>query len=224
MKIRYLGHSAVLLNIGEHEIIIDPFLTGNPDSPVSPDEINADFIALTHGHGDHFGDTMQIAKKNNATVIAIAELAKHSASLGAKVHAMNIGGSHKFPFGKLKLTIAHHSSSTPDGKYLGDAAGIIISSNGQTIYHAGDTALTYDMKLIGLQFKIDVMFVPIGDNFTMGINDAVKAVEYVQPIIAVPIHYNTFPEIECDPQEFADKVAAIGLKAKIMEYGETIEI
>lgn len=224
MKIKYLAHAAILVNTGEHEIIIDPFLSGNPQSPVKPEEINAKFIALTHGHGDHFGDTVEIAKRNDALVIAVAELAKYSAEFGLKTHAMHIGGEHNFPFGKLKFTIAHHGSSNNEGRYLGTPAGIIIKSNGKTIYHAGDTALTYDMKLIHEQFDVDVMFVPIGGNYTMGISDAIKAVDFVRPKLAVPIHYNTFPQIDCNPYEFIDKLKILGKKAKVMEFGEEIEI
>lgn len=224
IKIQYLAHACILINTGEHEIIIDPFLSENEDAPLSADDINAKFIALTHGHADHFGDTEYIAKKNDATVIAVAELARYSAELGLNVHAMHIGGMYEFPFGKLKFTIAHHGSSAPDGTYLGNPAGIIIKTNGKTIYHAGDTALTYDMKLLSEQFDVDIMFVPIGDNFTMGINDAVKAVQFVDPKFAVPIHYNTFPQIKANPEEFIDKLKAVGKLGKVMEFGEIIEV
>lgn len=224
MKIQYLAHAALLIQSGEHEIIIDPFLSGNPDSPLKPKDIKAKFIALTHGHGDHFGDTIEIAQQNDALVIAVAELARYSANLGARTHAMHIGGTYKFPFGKLKFVTAHHGSSDHEGNYLGNPAGIIIKTVDKTIYHCGDTALTYDMKLIREQFDVDIMFVPIGDNFTMGISDALKAVEFVNPKLSIPIHYNTFTQISADPQEFIHKLTILGRRGKVMDFGEILDL
>jgi L-ascorbate metabolism protein UlaG (beta-lactamase superfamily) len=179
---------------------------------------------LTHGHDDHIGDAITIAKRCNATIISVFELGNYLSELGLNVHKMQIGGSHCFPFGKLKFTIAHHSSSNSEGRYMGEPAGVVISSSGKKIYHCGDTGLFMDMKLIGEIDKIDVMMLPIGDNFTMGIDDAVSAVNFVKPKLAIPMHYNTFPEIKVDPLEFADKVKTIRMKAKVMEFGEEITI
>ncbi len=222
--IKYLSHSAFLLDDGLHRILIDPFISGNPNAPVKVKDISVDYIVLTHAHGDHLGDAIEIAKKCKAMIIAVNELAKYIASFSVKSHNMHIGGSYEFPFGRLKFTIAHHGSSSPDGKYMGEPAGVIITLTGKNIYHAGDTGLFYDMKLIGEMNEIDVFLCPIGDNYTMGIDDAVKAVEFVNPKLAIPIHYNTFPIIQCDPQEFVDKVIATGRNAKVMEFGEALEI
>jgi L-ascorbate metabolism protein UlaG (beta-lactamase superfamily) len=137
---------------------------------------------------------------------------------------MHIGGSYKFPFGRVKFTIAHHGSSNSEGRYMGEPAGIVLSIDGKNIYHCGDTGLFYDMNLIGKLDKIDVMLVPIGGNFTMGIDDAVIAVDFVNPQLTIPIHYNTFPIIQADPNEFSDKVKSFGRNVKILNYGEVIEL
>ncbi len=224
LKLTYLSHSSFILDDGEHRIVIDPFITGNPTTPVSSEEINANFIVLTHAHGDHLGDGIAIAKRNNATIIAVNELANYVAEQGCLAHNMHIGGAWNFPFGRLKFTIAHHGSSTNDGKYMGEPAGVVIKIGGKTVYHCGDTGLFLDMKLIGELDKIDVMIAPIGDNFTMGIDDAVKAAEFVNPGLVVPMHYNTFPVIKADPKEYNNKVEAIGKSCRVLDYGETIEV
>ncbi len=224
LKLRYLSHSAVILDDGSNQVIIDPFITGNPTCTIKWQDVEAKFIVLTHAHGDHFGDTLQIAEKNNALVIAVNELANYVSRNGAKAHNMHIGGSFNFPFGKVKFTVAHHGSSNDENEYMGEPAGVIITIGGKKIYHSGDTGLFMDMKLIGESEDIDVFLVPIGDNFTMGIDDAVKAAEFVNPKLVIPIHYNTFPVIKANPDEFAEKAIAKGLNAKVMEYGETIEL
>jgi L-ascorbate metabolism protein UlaG (beta-lactamase superfamily) len=223
LKVTFFGHSVFLLDDGKTRIIIDPFISGNPLATVKPEEIKVDYVILTHAHGDHFGDAIGIAKNNSATVISINELANYCASKGVQAHPLGTGGSRDFPFGKVKLTIAHHPSSL-DGQYMGDAVGVIVTMDSKNIYHCGDTGLFYDMKLIGEMTPIDLMLVPIGDNFTMGIDDAVKAVEFCNPKIAVPMHYNTFGLIKADPNIFADKVSTIGKKALVVEPGKTIEI
>ncbi|KXK02488.1 MAG: metal-dependent hydrolase [Chlorobi bacterium OLB4] len=228
MNITYYGHSFLLIKIENngysYSVAIDPFITGNPLCPVTPDDLKCDYIILTHGHGDHFGDTQTIAKSNNATVIATAEISYKMESLGIKTHGMNIGGLFKFPFGSVKMTIAHHSSSMPDGSYAGDPAGVIIKSGDKTVYHAGDTALFMDMKLIGEMNEINHAFLPIGDNFTMGIDDAVKAAEFINAETITPIHYNTFDVIKVDAEEFKRKLESTGKQCKIMNPGDTIEI
>ena len=228
MKAIFHGHSFIELKLrGEDEeyiVLMDPFVTGNTYCDVAPENLNCDFIILTHAHGDHYGNTEEIAKNNNATVISNFEIANYIGEKGINVHPMHIGGSRTFPFGKVKFTIAHHSSSFPDGTYGGNPAGVLIFNDGNTIYHAGDTSLFYDMKLLGDMHKMDLAFLPIGDNFTMGIDDAVKAAEFTGAGKVVPIHYNTFDVIKVDPQEFKKKVESIGKKCDIINPGDEIKI
>jgi L-ascorbate metabolism protein UlaG (beta-lactamase superfamily) len=224
LKLTYHGHSVFEVNTGSHNLIIDPFLNGNKHAKVKPEDIKADYIILTHAHGDHIGDAFDIAIRNDATIIAVNELSNYAAEHGCKAHNMHIGGCFTFPFGKLKFTIAHHGSSSPDGRYMGEPAGVVLMINGKNIYHAGDTGLFLDMKLIGEMNKLDAALVPIGDNFTMGIDDAVKAIEFLNPKLAIPMHYNTFGIIEADPQEFKRKVESIGKQCTIIPFGESIEI
>jgi len=220
---RFLGQSCITIQDGEHQIIIDPFLTGNPLAGAKQEEIECSHILLTHGHGDHFGDTIEIAKRNDATIIATYELASFCGTKGLKFHPMHIGGAHDFDFGRVKLTIAHHGGGFGENAeiYTGPPIGFFITMGGKTIYNAGDTGLFYDMKLIGEMHPIDLAFLPIGDNFTMGIDDAVKAVEFLKPKKVVPVHYNTFPLIEQDPEEFAGKVKTA--EVVIMNPGDSID-
>ncbi len=225
MKLKYFSHSAFQLTTNDDKIIlIDPFLDDNPTSPVKSNDVNADYIILTHAHSDHIGDAFKIGKRCDSTFICVNELANYCAAKGFKAHNMHIGGGYNFDFGRVKFTIAHHGSQTPDNQYAGEPAGVIISINGKNIYHTGDTALFYDMKLIGEMNPIDYMLLPIGDNFTMGITDAVKAVELVNPKLAIPIHYNTFPLINADPNDFKRKVEAIGKKCRVLNFGEEITL
>ncbi len=225
MKLRYFSHSAFQLTTDAgKKILIDPFLSGNPTSPVKANDVEADYIILTHAHGDHIGDSFEIAKRCGSTFICVNELANYCISKGFKAHNMHIGGSHNFDFGRVKFTIAHHGSLTPDNHYAGEPAGVIIWADGKSVYHTGDTGLFYDMKLIGEMNPVDYMLLPIGDNFTMGITDAVKAVEMVSPKLAIPMHYNTFPVIETDPDQFKKMVEQKGLKAKVLKFGEEIEL
>lgn len=224
LQLTYLSHSSFILDDGSCRLIIDPFITGNPTCPVNADEVIPQYIVLTHAHGDHLGDALDLAIKHDATIIAVNELANYVAEKGAKAHNMHIGGAHRFPFGRLKFTIAHHGSSSPDGMYMGEPAGVVITMGEKTVYHTGDTGLFLDMQLIGQRDAIDCMLAPIGDNFTMGVADAVKAVEFVQPGLAIPMHYNTFPVIEADPLEFQREVMQQGLQARVMGFGETITL
>ncbi len=225
MKLKYFSHSAFQVTTEKGKIIlIDPFLDNNPTSPIKSKDVIADFIILTHAHGDHVGDAFSIAKRSNPLFICVNELANYCASKGFKAHNMHIGGAYNFEFGRLKFTIAHHGSMTPDGTYGGEPAGVLLTIDGKIIYHTGDTGLFYDMKLIGETNKIDYMLLPIGDNFTMGIDDAVKAVEFVAPKTAIPMHYNTFPVIKADPEEFRKKAESKGFKVKVMKFGEEISL
>lgn len=227
MKISYHGHSVVAIEVNQKKIIIDPFITGNGLTDLNADEVKVDVILLTHGHNDHVGDTVELAKRNNALVVAPFELATFMGWQGVEnVHAMHIGGSHTFDFGKVKLTQAFHGSSyTKQDEqkiiYTGMPAGILFSAEGKTIFHAGDTALFSDMKLIGEMNTIDVAFLPIGDNFTMGPEDAKIAAKWLQAKKVVPMHFNTFPVIEQDANAFASSLEnGIG---KVLAVGESIE-
>ena len=224
VQVRFLGHSCVALTDGYHRLIIDPFLQGNPAAVMQPDEVEVNYVLVTHGHGDHLGDAISIANRNGATIIANYELANLCAKHGAKIHPMHIGGSFKFDFGRVKLTIAHHGGGygSDASVYTGPAVGFLITLGERTIYHPGDTGLFYDMKLIGDTNAIDLAFLPIGDNFTMGIDDAVLAVGFLRPKIVVPIHYDTFPIITAPSEEFAQKVQ--GARVVLLKPGETLEI
>ncbi len=223
-KIIFHGHSFVEINHNDTIIYIDPFITGNPLCDINAGQAKCDYIILTHGHADHFGDTPGIASDKNVKVIATAELSYYLEAKGIVTHAMNLGGSYEFPFGKVKLTLAHHSSSTPDGAYAGDPAGILINFEDKTFFHAGDTALFYDMKLIGEMNKIDFACLPIGDNFTMGIDDAVKAAEFLNAKTVLPVHYNTFDVIKADADEFKRKIESVGRKCIVMNPGDSAEL
>jgi L-ascorbate metabolism protein UlaG (beta-lactamase superfamily) len=223
-QVQFLGHSCVTITEGEHRLIIDPFLTDNPQATVSADDINVNYVLITHGHGDHVGDGIAIAKRNDATVIASFELANMCAKEGCKIHPMHIGGKFNFDFGSVKLTIAHHGGGYGEdaSRYTGPPVGFLVTIGGKLIYHAGDTGLFYDMKLIGEMNNIDLAFLPIGDNFTMGIDDAVKATEFLHAKKVVPFHYDTWPPIEAKPEEFAAKVTASDVV--ILKPGESLEL
>ena len=226
MQLTFYGHSCFLLETGTHRLIIDPFLTGNPKAPLTAEQVKCDFILISHGHGDHIGDAVALAKRNNATVIANYEIATYCAKQGAKSHGMHLGGAHQFSFGRVKLTIAHHGSGlqTDSGfLYLGNPAGFLINAGGKTIYHSGDTGLFMDMQLIGQMNNLDLALLPIGDNFTMGVDDAVKAVEFLRPRVVIPLHYNTWELIAADPHDFSRKVQALGVAAQILSPGESYE-
>lgn len=226
--IKFLGHSAFLLSTAATQIIIDPFLSDNPLAAEKAENIKADYVFLTHGHDEHLGDGIMIATNNQALVVAPNELAKYCAKQGCKTHGMNIGGAFTFPFGRVKVTHALHSSGYDLGgealAYMGNPCGFLITLEGKTIYHAGDTGLFMDMQLIGAMNKIDVALLPIGDNFTMGIDDAVIAAEFLHPALIIPMHYGTFDDIAVDPHEFADKAAQKQLSTVILKPGESLTV
>jgi L-ascorbate metabolism protein UlaG (beta-lactamase superfamily) len=205
-KINYYGHSTVGLEIEGVQILIDPFFKGNPATKTEPDALKPDYILVSHGHGDHVGDAVEIVQQSGAKVIANAEIAGWLGNKGVEVHAQHIGGGHDYPFGYVKLTQAVHGSALPDGSYGGMPAGFLISTrNGERIYHAGDTGLFAGMSLIGEE-GIDLALLPIGDNYTMGPDDAVRAVKMIKPIYAIPIHYNTWDLIAQDPAAWKNQV------------------
>ena len=222
-KLTFLGHSAFLIESSKARLIVDPFLSGNPLARMKPSDVKVDYVLVTHGHGDHLGDSVEIARQNQATVISTFEIATYCQNQGVKAHPMHIGGARMFPFGRIKLTIAHHGSSAPDGSYMGEPSGLLITLDDKTLYHAGDTGLFYDMKLIGEMNTIDVALLPIGDNFTMGIDDAVKAAEFLHAKTYVPMHYQTFEVIDTDPREFIEKLAGHGFRGNILKVGESLE-
>ncbi len=225
IRITFHGHSCFLIEHQEASILIDPFLTGNPVAVIGPEEIDPTHIVVTHGHGDHLGDTVAIAERTNAEVITGFELANHLGANGvARVTDLGIGGGRDFSFGRVTLTIAHHGGALPDGSCGGAPAGAIVGIGGREIYHAGDTALTYDMRLIAELHDIAVAMVPIGDVYTMGPRAGAKAIAFVDADVAVPMHYNTFEALEVDTELFRKGVEALGKTVQMPRPGESFTI
>ncbi|MDO8209770.1 metal-dependent hydrolase [Conexibacter sp. CPCC 206217] len=221
MELRFLGQSAFSLSDGGTTVLTDPFLTGNPRAVVSADELDPQAILLTHGHGDHLGDTVPIAKRTGATVVAIVELANEIAAEGVDVRDPNLGGTVSFEWGSVKMVPAFHTAVSPSGT-THIAAGLLIDFKGTTIYHVGDTCLFSDLALVGRGREIDVALVPIGGHYTMDRHDAVEAVKLIGAKTVIPIHYNTFPPIETDAQAFkADVEAQTSSQVVVLEPGET---
>jgi L-ascorbate metabolism protein UlaG (beta-lactamase superfamily) len=219
----WYGHATLGLETGGYRLLIDPYFTDNPAASTTADAVEADFILVSHGHGDHVGDTVAIAKRTGALVIANFEIANWFGAQGVeKVHPQHIGGGYKHPFGYLKLTLALHGSALPDGSYGGNHAGFLLTTNdGKKIYMAQDTGLFGDMALIGEE-GLDVALLPIGDNFTMGPDDALRAVKMLKPKAVIPIHYNTWGLIAQDPAPWAEKVEAeTDTKAVVLKPGES---
>jgi len=202
----WYGHAALSLESGGYKILVDPNLSDNPAATISADKVDADFILVSHGHGDHVGDTVAIARRTGAMVISNAEIAGWAGKQGIKTHGQHIGGGYKHPFGYLKLTLALHGSELPDGSSGGNPVGFLLTTNaGNKIYMAGDTGLFGDMKLIGEE-GLDLAVIPIGDNYTMGPDDALRAVKLLQPKNVIPIHYNTWEVISQNPTAWASRV------------------
>ena len=204
----WYGHATIGLDCGGTALVVDPFFSGNPAATLKPQQVRADYLLISHGHGDHVGDALDIARRTGATVIANAEISGWFSGKGVKTHAQHIGGGFRYPFGYLKLTQALHGSALPDGSNGGNPAGFLLTTNaGEKIYLAGDTGLFGDMRLIGEE-GLDLAAVPIGDNYTMGPDDALRAVKLLQPKVVIPIHYNTFPLIQQDVQAWKKRVEA----------------
>jgi len=227
VKVTFLGHSGFIID-GSAKIVIDPFLTGNPVATMGAEDVYADLILVSHGHGDHLGDTIAIAKQSGGTVVSVFELATYCACKGAQSHGMHIGGSHSFKGLKIKLTPAWHGSGFGGEsplEYLGTPCGFLIKIDGKNIYHSGDTGLFGDMELIGRLQPIDLALLPIGDNFTMGPEDALEAVRMLKPKMVIPMHYNTWPLIEQDPLQFKAEVESkTNSKVSVIAPGESLEI
>lgn len=221
MEIKYLGHSAFSLHDGDVTVLVDPFLTGNPKAAVGADDLQADAILLTHGHGDHVGDTVAIAKRTGARVQAIVEIANELAEEGVDVIDTNIGGTARFPWGSSRLVPAFHTSTTPKGTVT-PAAGLVVEIGGKRIYIVGDSALFSDMALPGKRGKIDIAIVPIGGHYTMDRFDAVVAADFIGADVVIPCHYNTFPPIETDAQAFKADVEHAGFaQVVVLDPGQS---
>ena len=222
MELRYLGHAACSLSDAGATVLVDPFLTGNPRAAVSADALDATTILLTHGHGDHLGDTVAIAKRTGATVVAIVELANEIGAEGVDVRDPNLGGTVAFDWGSVKLVPAWHTAVSPSGT-AHTPAGLLIEFGGTTVYHLGDTCLFSDLQLVGRGREIDVALVPIGGHYTMDRHDAVEAVRLVGAKTVVPVHYDTFPPIATDVQAFkADVEAQTDAKVVVLTPGEVL--
>jgi L-ascorbate metabolism protein UlaG (beta-lactamase superfamily) len=225
IKITYYGHAALGFDIGSYHILVDPYFTDNPSTTISPETVPAEFILVTHGHGDHLGDTVSIARRSGALVISNGSICSWLRKQGIKVHNQQIGGGHHHPFGYLKPTFAVHGSSLPDGSDGGNACGFLLTAGeGRRIYVAGDTGLFGDMRLIGEE-GIDLAFLPIGDNYTMGPADALRAVKMLQPKHVIPYHYSTFDLIRQDPVTWAQQVEKeTETKVHILKPGDSYSL
>ena len=224
-RLKFLGHAAFHIEGNGLKALIDPFLSGNARSPFSPSDFpDVNYVFVTHGHGDHLGDTAEIALKAGATVVATVEICNYLSGSGIRSHPLQIGGAFGFPFGRVKMTPAWHGSGIhSDGGmiYGGVAGGFLIEADGKKIYHAGDTGLTMEMNLLADE-SVDVALLPIGGNYTMDIDDAVRAVKMIRPKTVVPMHYDTFPVIKVSPGEFAEKISGAA-SVRILGIGESME-
>jgi L-ascorbate metabolism protein UlaG (beta-lactamase superfamily) len=225
IKFTYIGHATYLLEIAGKQIVIDPFFTSNPSTEVAANSVAPDYILVSHGHFDHVEDLVSLAKRTGAQVVSNFEIVNWIQGQGVEnTHPQHLGGGFNHDFGHLKLTIAHHGSGLPDGSYGGNPAGLLITSEGKKLYFACDTALFQDMQLYGEE-GIDLFVVPIGDNFTMGPDDALRAVKFVKPRLAMPCHYNTWPAIEQDAVAWAKRVEAeTDSKVHVLSPGGSLDL
>ncbi len=222
-SIRWLGHACFALEQDKDLVLLDPFIKDNPSLPQKP-KLNPTLILVTHGHFDHFGDALDISKASGATIHTTPELAGYCESQGAKATGSHMGGMVKYPFGWVKLVPAFHSSSLPNGTTMGNPVGMVVRFHNITFYHSGDTCVFGDMKLIGELTPIDVAYLPVGDYYTMGIDEAVKAVELLQPKVAIPGHFGTWPLLNPDAQQFKQKAEAkTKTRVVILKPGETYQ-
>jgi L-ascorbate metabolism protein UlaG (beta-lactamase superfamily) len=220
MDVRFLGHACFTLTDGDTTVLIDPFLTGNPNAAVSADEVQATTLLLTHGHADHVGDTVAIAKRTGAPVVAITELAGELGEEGVEVNDCNLGGTATFDWGWAKLVPAWHTSTTPKGT-VNTPAGLLINFKDTIVYHLGDTALFSDLQLVGKRHPIDIALICIGGHYTMDRHDAVDAADFVGAKTIIPCHYNTFPAIETDAGAFqTDVEKALDATVVVLEPGQ----
>ena len=226
MQLTYFGHSCFLFTIGGVRVLFDPFISGNPlAKDVNIDAIEADFILLSHGHGDHLADFERIATRTGAKLLAIAEIAGHYGAKGFDGIGANLGGKVQLPFGTVHFVAAAHSSSFPDGSYAGVPVGFVIKTNeGQTFYYAGDTGLTYDLKLIKDWYQLDFALLPIGDHYTMGVTDALVAADWVGATELIGMHYDTFPPLVIDHAAAQAEAKAAGKNLRLLAIGETISL
>ncbi len=225
MKFHYYGHSAVGLSDGRAEIVFDPFFTGNPSASGLPDDLKPQAILLTHGHEDHVGDTETLAKRSDATVVAVFELAGHLEKKGIKTIGCGLGGRVKHDWGWSKMVPAFHSSSY-EGQYMGMPAGIVVDFGGVRVYNTGDTCVFGDMKLIAELYQPEVLILPVGGHYTMDVYEAKKAIELVGPKAVIPVHYNTWPPLAIDVEAFKAEVekAQTGVIVHALKPGETLEL
>jgi L-ascorbate metabolism protein UlaG (beta-lactamase superfamily) len=224
MNVRFLGHACFELSDGDSQILIDPFLTGNPKAAISAEDAAATTIVLTHGHSDHYGDVVDIAKRTGAPVVAIVELASEIGQEGVDVFDPNLGGTVRFDWGWVKLVPAWHTSTTPKGT-VNTPAGLLINVGDTIVYHLGDTCLFSDLQLVGRRTPIDVALMCIGGHYTMDRTDAVEAASLVGAKTVIPCHYNTFPPIETDAEAFkSDVESATESSVAILEPGETYSV
>lgn len=225
MKITFYGHASLGIQIGNTHLIVDPFITANEKAVgIDISKLKADYILVTHAHQDHILDVEAIAKNTGAKVVSNYEIVTHFGQKGIEGHPMNIGGSWNFDFGKVKFVNAIHSSSFPDGSYGGNPGGFVIETETKNIYISGDTALTYDMKLIGEHTQLDLAILPVGDNFTMGVDDALTAAQFLNVNNVLGAHYDTFGYIVIDHKEAVEKFLDKGVKLHLLEIGESITI
>jgi len=227
MKLTYFGHSAFQLSTSGANILVDPFISGNPlaKGVVRTEDLTPDCILVTHAHGDHWGDTLSIAKRSGAVVVANFEITQYVQKHGHHaIQPLNTGGGWTFTWGRVIQTYARHSSSFPDGSYGGNSNGYIIQADDKCVYALGDTAPFAEMQWIGEEHEVDLALIPIGDCYTMGPQDSLRAIRMIRPAVTVPVHYNTFPLIEVDAARWAESVGRAGFVARVLAPGESIAL